>query len=417
MAAAIQPDLELAAALFEGLGGATRRGRGIVRDSYGPGEQAAHDLARSAAGEIGLEVAVDAIGNLFVTLPGRDRGSPRILIGSHLDSVPQGGNYDGAAGVVAGLCVLSAMRCAGVMPKCDLSVMAIRAEESAWFDVPYVGSAGAFGLLDPACLSIPRSDNGQSLEAAIRQQGFDPQPIRERRRLLDPSRIRAYLELHIEQGPTLVAEGLPAAVVSGIRGCKRFRNARCTGEYAHSGAVARRHRRDAVAATVAFLHHMEAVWLREEEAGADLVLTTGELFTDPALHGPSKIAGDTHFVLDLRSLSEATMAAVATEAHDAAARIGAAYRVNIDLGATSDSPAAVMDRRLRASLMGLLERPFEMASGAGHDAAVFARLGIPSAMIFVRNENGSHNADEAMSLDDFAIGARALLELLMEFPL
>jgi N-carbamoyl-L-amino-acid hydrolase len=417
MAVAIQPDLDLAAALFAGLGRATRRGRGIVRDSYGPGEQAAHDLARSASGEIGLEAAVDAIGNLFVTLPGRDRGAPRILIGSHLDSVPQGGNYDGAAGVVAGLCILSAMRRAGVMPECDLSVMAIRAEESAWFDVPYVGSAGAFGLLDPACLSTPRSDNGQSLEAAMRQQGFDPQPIRERRRLLDPSRIRAYLELHIEQGPTLVAEGLPAGIVSGIRGCKRFRNARCTGEYAHSGAVARRHRRDAVAATVAFLHHMETVWLQQEEAGADLVLTAGELCTDPALHGPSKIAGETHFVLDLRSLSDATMAAVATEARDAAVRIGAAYRVSIDLGATSDSPAAVMDRRLRSSLLGLLERPFEMASGAGHDAAVFAKLGIPSAMIFVRNEHGSHNADEAMSLDDFAVGARTLLGLLMEFPL
>ena len=417
MTAAIQPDLELAASLFDGLSRATRRGRGIVRDSYGEGEQAAHDLVRSAATAIGLEVEVDAIGNLFMTLPGRERRAPRILIGSHLDSVPQGGNYDGAAGVVAGLSVLSALRHAQLTPDWDISVMAIRAEESAWFDVPYLGSAGALGLLDPTCLATPRSDNGRTLETTLQQQGFDPQPIRERRRLLEPSTIRAYLELHIEQGPTLVAEGLPAAVVSGIRGCKRFRNARCVGEYAHSGAVGRRHRHDAVAATVAFLHHMETVWLRQEDAGADLVLTAGELFTDPALHGPSKIAGETHFVLDLRSLSDATMEAVATEARAAAARIGAAYRVNIDLGATSDSPPAVMDSGLRARLMSLLERPFEMASGAGHDAAVFAKLGIPSGMIFVRNENGSHNADEAMALEDFAVGARALLALLMDFPL
>ena len=380
MVADIQPDLELAESLFDGLSRATRRGRGIVRDSYGVGEQAAHDLARSTATAIGLEVEVDPIGNLFMTLAGRDRRAPRLIIGSHLDSVPQGGNYDGAAGVVAGLCVLSALRRAQIVPDWDLAVMAIRAEESAWFDVPYLGSAGAFGLLDP-------------------------------------SRIRAYLELHIEQGPTLVAEGLPAAVVSGIRGCKRFRHARCTGEYAHSGAVARRQRHDAVAATVALLHHMETVWLRQEAAGADLVLTAGELFTDPAMHGPSKIAGETRFVLDLRSLSDATMDAVAAEARAAAARIGAAYRVNIDLGATSDSPPAVMDSRLRARLMALLEHPFEMASGAGHDAAVFAKLGIPSGMIFVRNENGSHNADEAMALDDFAVGARALLALLMDFPL
>jgi beta-ureidopropionase / N-carbamoyl-L-amino-acid hydrolase len=414
---ALQPDLGLAASLFEALSRATRRGRGIVRDSYGAGEQVAHDIVRTAAGTIGLEISVDPIGNLFLTLPGRERSAPRIIIGSHLDSVPQGGNYDGAAGVVAGLCVLSAMQSARVVPSCDLAVMAIRAEESAWFDVAYVGSGGAFGLLDPACLSVTRSDNGQSLEAALRQQGFDPQPIRERRRLLDPRRIRAYLELHIEQGPTLVARGLPAAVVSGIRGCKRFRNARCTGEYAHSGAVSRSYRRDAVAATVAFLHHMETVWLRHEAAGEDLVLTSGELFTDPAMHGPSKIAGETRFVLDIRGLSAATMDGVAAEAGAAAERIGAAYRVHLDLGLSSDSPPAVMDGRLRSQLLRLLDRPFEMASGAGHDAAVFAKVGIPSAMIFVRNENGSHNADEAMSLDDFAVGTRALLELMMDFPL
>ena len=417
MSGVLQPDLDLAASLFEALSRATRCGRGIVRDSYGAGEQAAHDILRSAANTLELEISVDAIGNLFMTLPGRDRSAQRIIMGSHLDSVPQGGNYDGAAGVVAGLCVLSAMRRATVVPKCDLTVMAIRAEESAWFDIAYLGSGGAFGLLDPACLLIPRSDNGRSLETTLKEQGFDPQPIRERRRLLDPSRIRAYLELHIEQGPTLVARGLPAAVVSGIRGCKRFRNARCTGEYAHSGAVSRAYRRDAVAATVAFLHHMEKVWLQHEEAGADLVLTAGELFTDPAMHGPSKIAGETRFVLDIRSLSEATMNAVAAEARAAAERISGDYRVHIDLGTTSDSPPAVMDGRLRSRLMSLLERPFEMASGAGHDAAVFAKVGIPSAMVFVRNESGSHNPDETMSLEDFAVGSRSLLGLLMDFPL
>src|ERR1700758_1037993 len=131
MSAAIQPDIDLAASLFEGLSRATRRGRGIVRDSYGIGEQAAHDLARAVATTIGLEVESDAIGNLFMTLPGRDRRAPRIIIGSHLDSVPQGGNYDGAAGVVAGLSVLSALRRAQIVPDWDLSVMAIRAEESA----------------------------------------------------------------------------------------------------------------------------------------------------------------------------------------------------------------------------------------------------------------------------------------------
>jgi N-carbamoyl-L-amino-acid hydrolase len=412
----LQPDLKLAAALFDSLSSATRRGRGIVRDSYGAGEQAAHDIMRAAAESIGLEVAIDAIGNLMMTLPGRDRLAPRIIVGSHLDSVPQGGNFDGAAGVVAGLSAASALRRAGTAAACDITVMAIRAEESAWFDIAYLGSGGAFGLLDPACLSIPRSDNGRTLEATLIERGFDPGAIRERRRLLDPSRIRAYLELHIEQGPTLVAEHLPAAVVTGIRGCRRFRNARCVGQYGHSGAVNRPHRHDAVAATVALLHHLETIWLQQERAGADLVITSGELYTDPAMHGPSKIAGETRFVIDLRSVSEDTMNAVAAEAREAAARIGEAYRVAFDLGATSDSPPAVMDARLRASLRSQLERPFEMASGAGHDAAVFAKMGVPTGMIFVRNDHGSHNPDEAMTLDDFGIAVRALLGLLLDVP-
>jgi len=412
----VEPDIELAASLFDRLSDATRRGRGIVRDSYGAGEQAAHDIMRSAAETIGLEVSLDAIGNLTMTLPGRDRSAQRIIIGSHLDSVPQGGNYDGAAGVVAGLCAVAALKGAGVEPRCDISVMGIRAEESAWFDIAYLGSGGAFGLLDPACLSIPRSDNGCSLESTLIERGFDPQAIRERRRLLDPSQILAYLELHIEQGPTLVAEGLPAAVVTGVRGCKRFRNARCIGQYAHSGAVNRPHRHDAVAATVALLHHLETIWLQQEDAGADLVVTSGELFTDPAMHGPSRIAGETRFVLDVRSVSDATMNAVAAEARRAAAQIGDAYRVAFDLGTTSDSPPAIMDNRLRKSLMSVLDHPFEMPSGAGHDAAVFAQQGIPTGMIFVRNENGSHNPDEAMALDDFAVATRALIDLLLRFP-
>jgi N-carbamoyl-L-amino-acid hydrolase len=162
---------------------------------------------------------------------------------------------------------------------------------------------------------------------------------------------------------------------------------------------------------------MESVWQQHEEAGEDLVLTAGELYTDPAMHGPSKIAGETRFVLDIRALTDALMEAVAAEARAAAARIASAYRVQFDLGSTSDSPPAVMDRRLRSQLLELLERPFEMPSGAGHDAAVFAKVGVPSAMIFVRNENGSHNPQEAMALEDFAVGARALLGLLLRFPL
>jgi len=121
--------------------------------------------------------------------------------------------------------------------------------------------------------------------------------------------------------------------------------------------------------------------------------------------------------VDIRSVSETVMEEAAAEARRAAARIGEEYRVTFDLGTTSDSPPAVMDERLRVGLLAQLQQPYEMPSGAGHDAAVFARLGIPTGMIFVRNENGSHNPDEAMALPDFETGVRALLGLLTRFPL
>ena len=410
-------DLGLAGELFDALARATRQGRGIVRDSYGAGEQAGYDIIRAAAERLRLEIATDPIGNMTMTLPGQDRSAARILIGSHLDSVPQGGNFDGAAGVIAGLCAVAALQTAGVTPACDITVMAIRGEESAWYDVSYIGSAGAFGLLEPAALAVPRFDTGQTLGEAMVAQGFDAEAIRMRRRLIDPASIRAYLELHIEQGPALVRRGLPAAAVTGIRGCLRFRNARCIGAYAHSGAVERPDRQDAVAATVALLHHLEQIWLEEQRLGADLVVTCGELFTNPAMHGPSKVAGETRFVVDLRSLSAETMTRVAEAVRRAAARIGEEYRVTFDLGATSYSAPGLMDPRLRAALLRHLDTPFEMPSGAGHDAVVFAEMEIPTAMIFVRNENGSHNPDEAMDMADFATATEALIGLLVDFPL
>jgi N-carbamoyl-L-amino-acid hydrolase len=408
------PDLGLAEQLFETLAAQTRRGRGIERDSYGPGEQAGHDIARAAARAMGLDIVVDAIGNLTMVLPGRDRAAPMVLMGSHLDSVPQGGNFDGAAGVVAGLTILSAWRKAGRTPARDLAVMAIRAEESAWFDVPYVGSAGAFGLLDPACLSVRRADSGQTLKDALTAGGFDPGAIRGRRRLLDPARIAAYLELHIEQAPVLVHLDRPVAVVTGIRGCRRLRNVRCLGATGHSGALPRAYRQDAVAASVALLGYIDRSWQAHEAAGADLVVTTGEFTTDPAQHGPSKVAGETRFVIDIRSVSDATMEEMEVEVRAHAAAVEAEYRVEFDLGEASYSPPAVMDDGLQRALatgMATLGLPLQvMASGAGHDAAIFAAVGVPAGMIFIRNQNGSHNPDEAMDMSDFALGTRALAE-------
>ena len=143
---AVEPDINLARGMFDALRANTSAGRGITRATYGAGENFAHDLARKTAEDLGLEIATDPALNLYMTLPGRQRELPRLMTGSHMDSVPQGGNYDGAAGVVAGLAALAGLCRQGVVPERDITVMAIRAEEAAWFNSNYIGSHAAFGL-------------------------------------------------------------------------------------------------------------------------------------------------------------------------------------------------------------------------------------------------------------------------------
>jgi N-carbamoyl-L-amino-acid hydrolase len=414
---ALQPDLALAERLFAELRARTSQGTGIVRDSYGRGEQIGHEIVTSAATAIGLETIHDAALNLYMTLPGRDRTAPALLMGSHLDSVPQGGNYDGAAGVVAGLAALSALRRAGIVPEFDLTVMAIRAEEAAWFDGSYLGSNAAFGLL-PATLidTVRRSDTGRTLADHMAECGADLATLRRGEAFLSPSRLRGFIELHIEQGPVLEGAGVPVGIVTGIRGCRRFRNARCLGTYGHSGAEPRGHRRDAVAATVALIRELELRWEAIEAAGEDLTFTVGELYTDAAFHGPSKIAGETRFVLDFRAINDATMIEMRDLALYLAAEIGKRFRVRFDLGEPLFSEPAALDLSMRSRIAAIARHlsipAIEMASGAGHDASIFANLGIPAAMLFVRNTHGSHNPAECMEIDDFAAAARIRLAFL-----
>lgn len=408
----LEPDGQLARRLFAELDAKTRKGEGIVRDTYGPGEQAAHDIVRAVGEALDLEIHTDAALNLYMTLPGRDRNLPPVIVGSHLDSVDQGGNFDGAAGVAAGLASLAGFQRAGWRPPCDVTVMAIRGEESVWFDVSYIGSYAAFGQLDPKELEVPRADNGRSLAEHMAAAGCNLEAIKRGEAYLQPSQVRAFLEVHIEQAPHLVEQSVPLGIVTGIRGDFRYREARCFGVYGHSGALARAYRRDAVAATTALIQCLNDDWLTLEDAGHDLVFTVGELTTDPRFHGPSKVAGETRFVMDFRSIEEQTMFAMRDNAKKWAAEIEEHMGVDFDFGRpTYCEPAELnpaMRKRLGAVARELDLPALEMASGAGHDAAVFANFGVPSGMIFIRNDQGSHNPREAMSLDDFQKAARLL---------
>lgn len=392
---------------------------GVTRASYGDGEQMAHELMQAIGQTLGLEKRIDAAGNLYLTLPGRDRSLPAIMTGSHLDSVPEGGNYDGAAGVVAGMAMLARWRRAGRQPSHDITVMGVRAEELSWFPAPYIGSRAAFGLLEPEALdSCRRPDTGRTLAQHMAERGFQPERIRAREKQLDPARIRCFLELHIEQGPVLVQRGLPVGIVTGIRGNLRYRDCHVTGRYGHAGAEPRGSRQDAVLAGVAFVGRLEQLWLAHEAAGKDLVATVGQFHTDPAVHTMTKIPGEVWFSMDIRSEDNEVLLAIDRDLRTVAAEIGARRGVTIDLGACTNALPGPIDKDHRARLERLARElgipALAMASGAGHDSAVFGTQGVPTAMIFVRNDHGSHNPDEAMDLDDFRQGLRLLVAAVEE---
>jgi N-carbamoyl-L-amino-acid hydrolase len=412
MPADVTPDIDLAARLFDALRQATADGPGVTRAAYGPGERVAHAIVRQAAEALALECRTDPAGNLLMTLPGADRTAPVVVLGSHLDSVAQGGNFDGAAGVLAGLAAVAGMRRAAFQPARDVIVLAIRAEESgSWFPVSYPGSRAALGRLPAEALAVRRMDSGRTLAEHMADEGFEPEAVRVGSCLLPPSRIAAYCELHIEQGPVLDAQAIPLGIVTGIPGSRRLRDARVLGEYNHSGATPRRWRHDAGIALAELAFRLDEGWAELEAAGHELVCTFCVLATTAAA-GFTKIPGEARFQLDVRSLTPASVDALFEVLQRLLPEIEARRGVRFELGAETGSVTSPMHPAVREGLMraardiGVAHRT--MASGGGHDAAAFALAGVPSGLLFVRNQNGSHNPYEAMRLEDFAAGAAVL---------
>lgn len=409
------PDIALAERLFEELRQRTAAEEGVTRASYGEGEEYAHAMVRREAEGLGLEIAIDSAANLYVTMPGAQRGLP-VIIGSHLDSVPRGGNFDGAAGVLMGLAVLAGYRRSGVVPLHDVAVMAIRAEESTWFSSSYIGSRGAFGRLRQEELdTVVRNGDGQLLGACIAACGGDPAALGRGTAHLDPSRIAAFIEPHIEQADVLLERNEPFAIVTGIRGAFRYREARCLGIYAHSGATLREMRRDAVTAGSDLVVAMNALWRNREAMGEDLAVTFGQFATDPLEHAFSKVAGRIDFALDVRSQSQETLASVRRDVDAIVERVARDHKVAFELGPLTETEPALMDPRVmdafRAAAAARGYSPPLMPCGAGHDAAVFSRMGVPTGMLFIRNRNGSHNPQEHMAIADFAAAADVLSDV------
>jgi beta-ureidopropionase / N-carbamoyl-L-amino-acid hydrolase len=415
---ALEPDTQLGWRFLGELEPISADPPGMSRPSYGERESDAHRSAERIAVELGVDVRRDAAGNLYLELAGTDPASS-CIIGSHLDTVPHGGNFDGAAGVAVGLSVLGGVRRSARRLRRSVVVMAIRAEESAWFNASYVGSRAALGDLEPGELdAVVRSDTGRSLREHMAGAGFEPGLLLPGVPLLHPSSVAAYLEPHIEQGPVLAAAGCPVGIVTAIRGSFRYRQASCIGRWDHSGATPRDHRADAVVATARLVVELDDAWRDFLGRNEDLAVTIGQFSTDPAMHAFSKVGGRVDFSLDVRSTSRETLQHFEDVIHSRVSDIEREHDVSFTLGPRSSSTPATLDPGLlqrSAAIADTLDLTYQrLPSGAGHDCAVFANAGVPSAMVFMRSTGGSHNPAERLDEADFAAGARVVARLVEE---
>ena len=357
------------------------------------------DLMRGA----GLEPRIDPAGNIFARREGVEPSLPPILFGSHIDSVPKGGNFDGDLGSLAALGVIDACNRAQLRTRHPLEIVVWAAEEGVAFNRGLSSSRIVAGDIAPS--DMEQVWNGMRRGDAIRKIGGDPERILEARR--PKGAWHSYLELHIEQGGNLERDGLQVGVVQGIVAIERF-EARITGFANHAGTTPMAQRQDAsIAAAQLTLAVREIVTSRPGRQ----VGTVGKLELSP--NAPNVVPGSAIAIIELRDLSVDLLKTLAGEIRERAAAIAAATRTTIEMVPASSNAPAIADTAVQdliersTTTLGLSSQ--RMPSGAGHDAQMMAQL-VPMGMIFVPSIGGiSHSPKELTRWDDCANGATVLL--------
>jgi N-carbamoyl-L-amino-acid hydrolase len=386
--------------------GATGDG-GVNRQSLTPTEAEAWALLARWAAARGYAVAADAVGNLFVRREGTDPQARPVLTGSHVDTQPTGGRFDGIYGVLAGFEVLEALDDAGIRTRRPIEVVSWTNEEGNRFQPGALGSAVFAGVFPLADMLAVRDADGVSVADAIADV---------LRRTPVPSRgtpgfpVDGYVEAHIEQGPRLEAAGRTIGVVTGVQGHRRYA-VEVLGEEAHSAATPRRARKDALIAACAMVTDLAAALADEADT---IRLTIGRFRVEP--DAPGVVPARVWFTVNLNHPDDTVLVdcvrrlEAIVEARKGPCTASVTYM-------TGRAPVAfaprVMDRiRGHASALGLAS--MDMLSHAGHDAMHIARV-CPTGMIFVPCLKGiSHNPAESATPADLAAGARVLAATLVE---
>jgi hydantoinase/carbamoylase family amidase len=369
-------------------------GRGVSRFAWTPELAQANEWLVGRLEELGLETEIDAAGNVF----GRwnEGEGSAVLVGSHLDTVPCGGRYDGALGVLAALDVVGALKRSQVSLRRPLWVVSFNDEEGSRLQTGMLGSRAFVGDLD---LEDWRR---RGVPEAMASGGFDFERLPESRGI---EGVGAYLELHIEQGPVLEEEGVDLGVVTGISGLLGLR-VTLTGEANHAGTTPMASRRDALAGAARVV-----LALREEaRARGDMTANVGILEVAPG--GFNVIPGTAGFTIDVRSGESEAFARAEAFVRETLERVAAEEQLGLDVSETHRKPPTPLDPELQERLTAAAEAEGatvrRMPSGAGHDAMVLAKH-VPAAMLFVPSRAGvSHSPDEYTAPEHCELGARVL---------
>jgi allantoate deiminase len=382
---------------------------GLTRRFATPQHRAAADLILDWMRNAGMSAEMDAVGNVVGRYEGTEPGLPAIMMGSHQDSVRQGGRYDGMLGIVAPISCVKALNEAGVRLPFAIEVVAFGDEEGLRFQTTLLGSRALSGTFDPAVLSR-RDDDGITLEQAMRDFGLDPDAVpglaRNRRDLL------AYVETHIEQGPVLEAEGRPVGIVTAIAGGARL-TVTFNGTAGHAGTVPMARRHDALTAAA------EAVLAVESRCrGIDgLVGTVGRIEALPG--AVNVIPGEARFTIDLRAADPEVREAAIEDVTVAFREIAVRRGVTVDVERSYKAKGCACTPRIMDGIETAVVAegitPLRLFSGAGHDAMAMVDI-TDIGMLFVRCKDGiSHNPAESITPEDAGTAARVLLRFLAAY--